>query len=296
MTARASLRFGDDEHGLRPDSRHRVHRNLSRRQRRAPATSAPRRSCTVVASAAELANIVERPQSACRRAAASIRSPPRACAATRRRRSARQERAVTPEDYAEVTERHSRRAARRGDAALDRQLAHGVHHGRSRRGRRCRARCEPDLAPFVDRYRMAGHDLEFDDPLYVSLEIELHVCVKPDYFRERRRSEACSTRSAIACCRTGAAACSIPTISPSAQTVYLSQLYAAAQAVPGVASVAGRHVPAPGHRRPDLPRRRRAAARPARDRASRQRSELPGARRAARSTSTAASRERSWTT
>ena len=39
------------------------------------------------------------------------------------------------------------------------------------------------LAPVVNNYRMAGVDLEFDDPIYVSLEIELHVCVADDYFR-----------------------------------------------------------------------------------------------------------------
>ena len=30
---------------------------------------------------------------------------------------------------------------------------------------------------------MAGHDLEVDGPRFVPLEIELLVCVKPDYFR-----------------------------------------------------------------------------------------------------------------
>ena len=37
---------------------------------------------------------------------------------------------------------------------------------------------------------MAGHDLDFNDPRYVSLEIDLHVCVKPDYFRNDVKAEA----------------------------------------------------------------------------------------------------------
>jgi hypothetical protein len=34
----------------------------------------------------------------------------------------------------------------------------------------------------LEKFRMAGYDLVVDDPLYVSLEIALHVCVEPGYF------------------------------------------------------------------------------------------------------------------
>jgi hypothetical protein len=34
----------------------------------------------------------------------------------------------------------------------------------------------------LEKFRMAGYDLVVDDPIYVSLEIALHVCVKPGYF------------------------------------------------------------------------------------------------------------------
>ncbi len=128
----------------------------------------------------------------CRRAAASsLRS------AESVRRNApeafrTQERAVTPEDYAEVSERH--RGVQRAAATL---RWTGSWHTMfitvdPDAGADPRALRE-DLTPFVDRYRMAGHDLEFNDPLYVSLEIDMHVCAKPDYFRdhvERRPARA----------------------------------------------------------------------------------------------------------
>src|SRR5439155_26041187 len=96
-------------------------------------------------------------------------------------------RAVTTDDYAAVVERNRnvQRAAATlrwtgswytvfntvdpiADVAKEQDKAEGL---------------KKDLADFVDRYRMAGHDLEFNDPHYVSLELELHVCVKDDYFR-----------------------------------------------------------------------------------------------------------------
>ena len=42
---------------------------------------------------------------------------------------------------------------------------------------------ETSIRHSVERYRMAGYDLEVDAPRFVSLEIEMQVCVKPDYFR-----------------------------------------------------------------------------------------------------------------
>jgi len=94
-----------------------------------------------------------------------------------------QERAVTESDYAEVTERHhevSRAAAtyrwtgswntlfdtidRKGGAALDETF----------RG---------DMRRHVERYRVIGNDLEIDIPRFVSLEVALTICVKAGYFR-----------------------------------------------------------------------------------------------------------------
>ena len=108
-----------------------------------------------------------------------------------------QERAVTPADYAEVTERSRGRAARRGDLSLDRQLAHGISDRRSQRRRAGQRRIRSRHARHVERYRMAGHDLEVDGPQFVALEIDLHVCVAADHFRsdvERELFDVLSNR------------------------------------------------------------------------------------------------------
>jgi hypothetical protein len=140
-----------------------------------------------------------------------------------------QERAVTPDDYARVAERRKdvQRAAatfrwtgswrtvfltadRFGGAAVD-------------------AEFENTLCDYIDLYRMAGHDVEIDGPRHVSLELEMTVCVKRDYFRtdvERALREIFSTRNVFH-----------PDNFTFGQPVYLSQLYAAAQGVAGVDSV-----------------------------------------------------------
>jgi Baseplate J-like protein len=147
-----------------------------------------------------------------------------------------QQRAVTPEDYAHVTQLHEsvQRAAatlrwtgswytvfvtvdRVGGTPLDDDF-------------------REDLRRHVDRYRMAGHDLEFDDPRFVSLELDMHVCVEPDYFREQVKQalRRVFSRRALPDGRLGIFH---PDNFSFGQPVYLSPLYAAARAVPGVQSV-----------------------------------------------------------
>jgi predicted phage baseplate assembly protein len=95
---------------------------------------------------------------------------------------------------------------------------------------------ESQLRAEIEPYRMAGHDLEVDTPQYVPLEIEMFVCVKPDYFRsdvEAALLDIFSNRT-LADGRKGLFQ---PDFFTFGQTVYLSPLYAAAQAVAGVASV-----------------------------------------------------------
>ena len=179
---RAWLRFGDDEHGLRPNTG--TSFTATYRVGNGGAGNVGGEAIVhVVATAAELANI------------ASVRNPrpasggvdPESAESVRRNAPEafrHQERAVTPEDYAAVTERHSGVQRAATTTALDRELVHRCSSPSipKRASMRDAARCRISL-PFVDRYRMAGHDLEFNDPRYVSLEIELHVCVQPDYFR-----------------------------------------------------------------------------------------------------------------
>jgi hypothetical protein len=147
-----------------------------------------------------------------------------------------QERAVTPEDYAEVTGRHSsvQRAAatfrwtgswytvfltvdRKGGGEVD-------------------AAYKQTLRDHVERYRMAGYDLEVNGPSYVPLLLEMSVCIKPDYFRAHVRAVLMQvfSRGWLA---DGRPALFHPDNFTFGQPVYLSALYEAAQAIQGVVSV-----------------------------------------------------------
>jgi hypothetical protein len=147
-----------------------------------------------------------------------------------------QERAVTEADYAAVTERHP--GVQRAVATFRWTGSwHTVFITIDRvGGRAVDADFEDAVRAHVERYRMAGHDLEIDGPLYVSLEIEMHVCVDPEYFRadvKRDLLELFSNRVLP----DGRLGLFHPDHFTFAQTVYLSPLIAAAQAVPGVMSV-----------------------------------------------------------
>lgn len=147
----------------------------------------------------------------------------------------RQERAVTEADYAEVSTRHDDVA---NAAATLRWTGswHTVFVTVDRDGGE--SLTEPftqSLQHQVDRYRMAGHDLDFRDPVYVPLELALHVCVKPGHFRSdvrRALMELFSNRVL----RDGRRALFHPDNFSFGQAVYLSRLYAAAHDVPGVLS------------------------------------------------------------
>jgi hypothetical protein len=144
-----------------------------------------------------------------------------------------QERAVTEADYAEVTGRYDgvQRAAaafrwtgswyttfvtvdRTGGLALDPAF-------------------ERDLRRFLDRYRMAGHDIELEPPVTVPLDILLQVCVKPGYFRtdvQQGLLDKLSNHVLPA----GARGFFHPDNFTFGQPVYLSQIYEAAMEVAGV--------------------------------------------------------------
>ena len=147
-----------------------------------------------------------------------------------------QERAVTPEDYAEVTERHD--SVQRAAASfrwtgswytvfltVDRKGGGDVD-----------AQYEQTLLDHVERYRMAGYDLEVDGPRYVPLELGMTVCIKPDYFRGDVRAALMRVFSK-GWLLDGRPAVFHPDNFSFGQPVYLSVLYEAAQAVEGVASV-----------------------------------------------------------
>ena len=148
-----------------------------------------------------------------------------------------QERAVTPADYGEVTERYPdvQRAA-----ATFRWTGswHTVFLTVDRSGgAQVSEEFDADIRNHVERYRMAGHDLEVDGPQFVALEIDLHVCVAPDHFRgdvERELFDALSNRDLP----DGRRGLFHPDNFTFGQPVYLSGIYAAAHQVAGVESVA----------------------------------------------------------
>lgn len=140
-----------------------------------------------------------------------------------------QRRCVTPQDYADRAGQHP--LVQRTAATLrwtgswytifltvDRKGALPVD-----------ARFEEEIRDFLEPWRMAGHDLEIDAPSFVSLEITLSVCVEPGYFRsdvKRALMKVFSTRGFFH-----------PDQFTFGDSVYLSAVLAAAQAVDGVKHV-----------------------------------------------------------
>ena len=147
-----------------------------------------------------------------------------------------QERAVTPADYAEVTERYP---DVQSSAATIRWTGswHTVFLTVDRgAGAAVTNQFEDALLAHVERYRMAGHDLEVDSPQFVALEIDMHVCVAADHFRsdvERELFDILSNRDLP----DGRRGLFHPDNFSFGQPVYLSAIYAAAHQVTGVESV-----------------------------------------------------------
>jgi Baseplate J-like protein len=147
-----------------------------------------------------------------------------------------QQRAVTADDYARMTERSAlvQRAAatfrwtgswRTVFVTADRNEGLAVD-----------APFEGDIRSHLEPFRMAGYDLEVDSPRYVALEIDLFVCVDRGHFRSDVR------RAVLDALSSGTRADgTLGFFHPDRYTfgtpVYLSAIVAAAQAVPGVESV-----------------------------------------------------------
>lgn len=147
-----------------------------------------------------------------------------------------QERAVTPEDYARIVgefpEVQRAAASFRWTGSW-----YTVYITVDRRnGLPADDEFEERLRQHIERYRMAGHDIEIDAPEFVPLEIELTVCVKPDYFRSQVRAALLEIFSSRVLAN-GQLGLFHPDNFTFGQTIYLSPLVAAAQNVEGVESV-----------------------------------------------------------
>jgi hypothetical protein len=148
-----------------------------------------------------------------------------------------QERAVTPDDYALAARRCARDVQRAAATfrwtgswrtvflTVDRLGAKPVDE-----------QFERDVRGCMERYRMAGHDLEVDGPLYVALEIAMAVCVKRGYLLADVKAALGDVFSS-GTSQSGRRGLFHPDNFTFGQPVFLSTLYAAAQSVAGVDSV-----------------------------------------------------------
>ena len=231
-SGRARLRFGDDEHGQRPDAGTRF-------------TAGYRVGNGTIGNvgAEAIAHVVLGGGGAIRAVRNAMPAAggvdPEDIEAVRRdapEAFRTQERAVTAADYAAAAERRPdvQRAAatfrwtgswytvfvtpdRFGGGAVDPPFAAGLRR-------------------HLERFRMAGYDLDVRDPRYVALDVALHICVKPEHFRAPvRRAVEQALSSGVSA--DGTLGLFNPDNFTFGQSVFLSRLVAAAQQVEGVESV-----------------------------------------------------------
>ncbi|MFD1875729.1 putative baseplate assembly protein [Hymenobacter bucti] len=149
----------------------------------------------------------------------------------------RQERAVTPADYEEISQRI--------DATIQRTACTFRWTGSWRTafltvdragGQAVDVPFEQQTRTKLERYRMAGYDLEVEGPQYVSLEMVMEVCVDRNYFASEVKAALLRVFTR-AYQPSGQPGLFHPDQFTFGQLVYLSPFYAAAQATPGVLSV-----------------------------------------------------------
>ena len=147
-----------------------------------------------------------------------------------------QERAVTAPDYAEVTER-SRDVQRAAATFRWTGSWHTVFVTADRiGGKPVDDGFETRLRSWLEKYRMAGYDLEVDAPVFVPLEIGLHVCVLPGHFRSDVATQVTTVLS-DSVLADGQLGLFHPDKLTFGQPVYLSAVLAAVHSVTGVQSV-----------------------------------------------------------
>jgi hypothetical protein len=144
-----------------------------------------------------------------------------------------QKRAVTEDDYAEIAERHPEiqkaMATRRWTGSWYTMFVTVDRKG----GRPVGPEFEGELRAFLERFRLAGHDLEINGPRFVPLDIVLTVCVAPGHFQSDVKQALIRTFSNRDL-PDGSRGFFHPDNFTFGQPVYLSQVIAAAMDVPGV--------------------------------------------------------------
>jgi hypothetical protein len=144
-----------------------------------------------------------------------------------------QERAVTAADYAAVVQRHPQVqkavAARRWTGSWYTMFITIDRRG----GLPVTPEFEDELVRFLERFRLAGHDVEINGPRPAPLEIVMTVCVKPGYFRSQVKQDLLHLFSSHNL-PSGRRGFFHPDNFTFGQPLYLSQVIAAAMDVPGV--------------------------------------------------------------
>jgi hypothetical protein len=231
----AYLRFGDDRHGMRP-----------RPGTRLWAVYRVGNGVVGNVGAETIAHVVSgdaRIEAVSNPMAASGGIDPESVERVRQRAPSafrRQERAVTPDDYAVIITRDpdfAREVQRAAATVRWTGSWHTVFVSVDRiGGQRVDESFEARLRRLLERYRMAGRDVEIDDPQPVSLEVAMTVCVSPEYLKADVKAALVDLFSdrLLADGRRGVFHADNFTFG---QPVYLSRLYAAAQNVVGVTSV-----------------------------------------------------------
>lgn len=95
---------------------------------------------------------------------------------------------------------------------------------------------EAKLRAFLERFRLAGHDVEIESPRFVSLDIALGICTQPGYFPadvKQELAKAFGSRVSAG----GGRGLFHPDNFTFGDAVYLSRIVARAVEVPGVARV-----------------------------------------------------------
>jgi hypothetical protein len=148
----------------------------------------------------------------------------------------RQERAVTPADYAAAAERSP--GVQKASSSMRWTGSWNTVFVTVDRtaGQNVNAAFQRDLEAELERYRMAGHDLTVRPPMFVSLDVSALICVVPGYFRSSVKAALLEALSA-GTLPGGRRGFFHPDNFSFGQPVYLSQLYEVAMGVAGVASV-----------------------------------------------------------
>ena len=144
-----------------------------------------------------------------------------------------QQRAVTQDDYAKVAQRHfevqKAVAILRWTGSWYTMFITVDRKG----GRKVDALFKKELREFIERFRMAGHDIEIDTPHFVPLDVAFSICVAPGFLRSAVNQALLEIFSNIGL-PDGRQGFFHPDNFTFGQSVYLSHIAAAAMQVPGV--------------------------------------------------------------